>query len=175
VNWTGEPEESPSEASPRKLWKRSGWIQTIFGFLLEPLLPKEESRKPLVPEVEQPEPLPKAELEPLAEKYRGGVLKKAIYTPHGKWAWAAGLPFTESGPALLLSCKHFVAYQHLHVTEAKVSGYNVFGFPEDRSHSRSASSACFQNVRLQRLFVFVLTLLLASQLADEREMARLLL
>ncbi|KAJ7900054.1 hypothetical protein B0H14DRAFT_2672085, partial [Mycena olivaceomarginata] len=117
VNWTGEPEELPSEASPRKLWKRSGWIQTIFGFLLEPLLPKEESRKPLVPEVEQPEPLLKAEPEPLAEKYQGGVLKKAIYTPHGKWAWAAGLPFTESGPALLLSsgimCSAFLKTGHI--------------------------------------------------------------
>ncbi|KAJ7630669.1 hypothetical protein FB45DRAFT_542454 [Roridomyces roridus] len=40
---------------------------------------------------------------PLPDKLSGGVLQKAIYVPHGKWAWAAGLSFRQSQPGILLS------------------------------------------------------------------------
>ncbi|KAJ7275317.1 hypothetical protein B0H12DRAFT_1086722 [Mycena haematopus] len=55
-----------------------------------------------VPKDEQIVPRPKAEPKPLPEKLCGGVLQEAIYKPHGKWAYAAGLPFRESEPSLAL-------------------------------------------------------------------------
>ncbi|KAJ7492895.1 hypothetical protein FB451DRAFT_1079243 [Mycena latifolia] len=42
-------------------------------------------------------------LKPLPAKFRGDVLQKSIYTPHGKWAWVADLPFRDSEPSILLS------------------------------------------------------------------------
>ncbi|KAJ7706468.1 hypothetical protein B0H17DRAFT_1192934 [Mycena rosella] len=61
-----------------------------------PALPVDWTRKELSPQRQKP---PK----PLPAKFRGDVLQKGIYTPHGKWAWAAGLPFRDSEPNILLS------------------------------------------------------------------------
>ncbi|KAJ7139847.1 hypothetical protein C8R44DRAFT_765572 [Mycena epipterygia] len=63
--------------------------------VLAPTFPVDWSRKEPSPQRRKPKPLP--------PKFRGDVLQKAIYQPHGKWAWTAGLPFRDSEPSLLLS------------------------------------------------------------------------
>ncbi|KAF8213352.1 hypothetical protein K438DRAFT_1803833 [Mycena galopus ATCC 62051] len=62
------------------------------------LSPKDDS---LVAEFESL--LPKLVPKPLPEKLCGEVLQRAIYKPSGKWAFAAGLPFTECRPSVILS------------------------------------------------------------------------
>ncbi|KAJ6604376.1 hypothetical protein DFH09DRAFT_307506 [Mycena vulgaris] len=61
-----------------------------------PALPVDWTRKEVALQRRKP---PK----PLPPKFRGDVLQKGIYTPHGKWAWTAGLPFRESEPSIILS------------------------------------------------------------------------
>ncbi|KAJ7783477.1 hypothetical protein DFH07DRAFT_995622 [Mycena maculata] len=63
---------------------------------VSPGLPVDWTRKELSPQRRKPS-------KPLPPKFRGDVLQKAIYTPHGKWAWTAGLPFRDSEPSVLLS------------------------------------------------------------------------
>ncbi|KAJ7102202.1 hypothetical protein B0H15DRAFT_317840 [Mycena belliarum] len=81
----------PSSAGDNRAEQR-----TIDQTEVVPALPVDWTRKEIaVQRRKAPKPLP--------EKYQGGVLQKSIYTPHGKWAWVAGLPYKDSERSILLS------------------------------------------------------------------------
>ncbi|KAJ7042522.1 hypothetical protein C8F04DRAFT_993555 [Mycena alexandri] len=82
----------------------------------EPSPPKEG--QPSSPKEIQPVGIPvRRPAKPLPERLHGGVLQKAIYKPHGKWAWTAGLPFRDSEDPIILSsgvmCSAFLKTGHI--------------------------------------------------------------
>ncbi|KAJ7919158.1 hypothetical protein B0H13DRAFT_263333 [Mycena leptocephala] len=85
-----------------------------------PAFPVDWSPPPLPLKCEPLERLPKEKpFKSLSKKLRAdpGKLQKAIYNPHGKWAWTTGFTFRESGPSVLLSsgvmCSAFLKTGHI--------------------------------------------------------------
>ncbi|KAJ7786027.1 hypothetical protein B0H16DRAFT_1876125 [Mycena metata] len=88
----------------------------LVNWTYEPPPPKEGQPSP--PQEIQSVAIPvRRPAKPLPERLRGGVLQKAIYKPHGKWAWTAGLPFRDSEAPIILSsgvmCSAFIKTGHI--------------------------------------------------------------
>ncbi|KAK7064457.1 Serine/threonine protein kinase [Favolaschia claudopus] len=108
---------------PQQRIQPTGFGAELTNLAVAPILPVNWNRHIPIPddaefsrEVAEPKPLP--------PKYRGGVLQKTIYVPHGKWSWAAGLAFRETEPSVRLSsgimCAAFVKTGHIGLRPVKL-------------------------------------------------------
>ncbi|KAJ6519552.1 hypothetical protein C8R45DRAFT_25747 [Mycena sanguinolenta] len=112
VKWKGDSEES---APPNLLQSKDEPAERQQA-KTDP--PESESllQDSFAPSPENEE-LPETDSRSLPERFRDGMLQKAIYESHGKWAYAAGLPFRESEASVILSsgvmCSAFLKTGHI--------------------------------------------------------------